>query len=215
MEGATDNTVGAPPVDEVQDRLLRIDLAARKAFDAFYFEQNNRSRSGVGKMYEEHRNWKSFLSIGRICVDNKWDPSSYVSEVFRTMAANGGIVLPGNLTTPAAIDHYKKEQARAATLAEDAWNSAERVVTELILNGRTEKQVLENPMLPLPSWFRVVYPEVLDQDILARYGNRAYAEMMAGQDVLNFARVKNSRTVDTLLSIWKDQPPETNRPSQC
>jgi hypothetical protein len=217
VEGAPNDSVGTPPLTDlaIQDKLLRIDLAARKAFDSFYFEQHNMSRSGIGKMYEEHRNWKSFLAIGKICDEHGWDPGDYVSTVFRSVAANGGIVLPGNLTTSSAIAHYAKEKQRTITDPEDAWNASERVVTELILNGRTEKQVLANPMISLPAWFRVVYPEELDKDLFERYGERARSELFAGQEVLEFARVKNSRTVETLLSIWGDQPTDNQQPSQC
>lgn len=211
MEGASDNSYGAPSLADKmllqQDLQLRIESAARKAFDSFFFEKNNQSRSGVGCMYEEHRNWKSFLEIGRICVTNGFDPSDYVSTIYRTMAANGGIVLPSNITNATAVAFYKKEKSRQAYKPEEMWNSNERIVAELVADGRSEKQVLMNPMLSLAAWFRVLYPEQADDDIIKTYGKRAIEELESGQELMDFAMVKNSRTVDHLLSTR-----ETDRP---
>lgn len=178
-----------------------IESAARKAFDAFYFEKDNQGRSGVGKMYESNRNWKSFLAIGRMCVDKGWDAGAYVESTYRCMAANGGIVLPCNLATQAAAEFYSKEQYRQSGKPEEIWNHVEMLIAGCVVEGATEKQVLINPMISIPAWVRVLYPEELDDDIVSIYGDRAMSEISAGQGVLEFARVKNRRSLERLISI--------------
>lgn len=204
MAAASGYTTGTPAVDEavrsIQDSAIRIDRLARTAFDCFYYELNNMSRSGVGKTYENNRNWKQFLEIGRTCDANSWDPTDYVTTVFRTVASNGGFVLPSNLTTQSAKEYYRREKARGSYSPQEAWTQAEMVVAELVTSGNTEKQVLGNPMISLPAWFRVIYPEAPDEELIKRYGKRARSEIESRQDLREFATLKNHRAVDVLMA---------------
>jgi hypothetical protein len=205
-------SAGAPAVDASviasQDSAIRIDRLAREAFDCFYYEMNNMSRNGTANQYENNRNWKQFIEIARTCDKNNWDPSDYVTVVFRSVASNGGFVLPCNLTTAAAKAYYKREKDRGAYSPQESWTQAEMVVAELVTSGCTEKQVLGNPMISLPAWFRVTYPEGVDNDLISRYGQRAKSEL-ARHDVLEFATLKNRRAVETVLGE------QTNNQQPC
>ena len=187
--------------------------AARKAFEAYYGARASAYGSTQERMYEENRNWPSFLEIGKVCLSHGWDPAEYASEVFSSLSSCGGLVLPSNLVTKAAVAYFDKRKRDSGFDPKEVWNVAESTVTELVVDGPTEKQVLMNPMLMLPAWFRVFYPEELDSDIVAVYGSTARDEMTP--EIVAFVGAKNKRSLDTFLGLWQSSKPPTAEDQPC
>lgn len=157
-------------------------------------------------MYEENPNWGSFVDIGRTCLERGWSPSEYVETVFSAMAANGGLVLPSNVAAKSSAAYFEKRKKAAELPPEELWNASERTVTELVVDGATEKQALMNPMLSMPAWFRVFYPEELDSDIVATYGDAAKSELTS--ELESFIATKNRPALDTFLGLWQAKRPQ-------
>jgi hypothetical protein len=187
-----------------------VERAAEAAFDTYYKARASAYGSGVGKMYDENENWPSFLAIGKTCLDRGWSPAEYVNDVFASLATNGGLVLPANLTTKSAVSYFENRLKGCELPPEELWAASERTVTELVVDGATEKQVLMNPMLSLPAWFRIFYPEELDSDLVATYGERAKSELT--KELEDFIASKNQSSLDTFNGLWQSpgsQPPNT------
>lgn len=125
------------------------------------------------------------------------------------MAVNGGLVLPSNLATKTAMQAFEKRKKSETLPPEDLWTESERVVTELVVKGATEKQVLSNPMLSFPAWFRIFYPEELDSDLVATFGTRAKSELT--NELEDFIRSKNAPALDMFLGLWQDSRTQTTQ----
>lgn len=202
--GCTDGSVRTPVLDEQE-----AENAARLAFDAYFAARADAYGSNVGRLYEDNRDWHLFVEIGKTCLSNGWSPSEYVSKTFKEMAVNGGLVLPSNLATKTAMQAFEKRKKSETLPPEDLWTESERVVTELVVKGATEKQVLSNPMLSFPAWFRIFYPEELDSDLVATFGTRAKSELT--NELEDFIRSKNAPALDMFLGLWQDSRTQTTQ----
>ena len=129
------------------------------------------------------------------------------------MAANGGVVLPSNIAAKTSATYFEKKKKNSELPPEELWNAAERTVTELVVDGATEKQVLMNPMLSIPAWFRVFYPEELDSDIVATYGERAKSEITS--DLEDFLASRNKPALDTFMGLWQAKQPQSTPSMPC
>ncbi len=185
-----------------------VEDAARLAFDAYCAARSAAYGASVGRMYEENGSWPSFVEIGRACVEAGWSPSEYVDALFSELSSNGGVVLPANLATRSARGFFERRKKGQELPYASLWAAAERTVTDLVLGGATEKQALMNPMISMPAWFRVFYPEDLDPDIVATFGERAKSELSSTLE--EFIATKNKNALDTFKGLWQTADPHSD-----
>lgn len=69
------------------------------------------------------------------------------------------------------------EGCDAARRAENEYKRCVELLIQREMDGGDEKPLLMSPATSFPAWFRVVYPERLDLDILDTWGDTAKREL--------------------------------------
>lgn len=154
---------------------------AEAAWDA-YFEEAS-ARYGVippSNAYASHESWPHFLQVSLLCVSKGWSPDDYVRKAM-DFAGKHGRLFPADLHLSKFVHAYAarmdNENTDAAKRSENEYKRCVELLIQREMDGGDEKPLLLSPVTAFPAWFRVVYPERLDLDILNAWGDTAKREL--------------------------------------
>ena len=158
---------------------------AEAAWDAYYEEAAARYGAEVpANAYQSHESWPHFLQVALLCASRGWNPDDYVRKAV-DFAGRYGRLFPADLHTRKYVNAYAARMESEYPDADPVKRSKgeyKRCVELLIQRemdggGNDEKPLLMSPATSFPAWFRVVYPERLDIDILNTWGDTAKREL--------------------------------------
>lgn len=166
---------------------------AMRAFDAYYGAR--RALFGAdwpAKRYAEHRSWKAFLKIAAKCAEAKppRDVERYVAVVLEHMPKNGDAVTPNDMLSPRAERLWDEHKADAKVDAAGKWAYFAGLAIQMqAATGQSDEAILGTALnAQFPAWFRVLYPEALDDGIVKTWGEEALADLRADRDLVRFLR---------------------------
>ena len=151
---------------------------AEMAFESYYTLANAR----FGYACPEHRLddspfRKEFWKIAKLCLEQGWDVVDFVTKGFCGPLSARGMpsvcsLLRGSYTRfYSALPHSSARDDVDEELARCKFWVMNREV-----EGHDERPLLMAASSPLPAWFRVVYPERFDEEIVEAWGEAAKAE---------------------------------------
>ena len=179
----TVQTVQADPQQQFAD--------AMRAFDAYY--GTRRAVFGIdwpNRRYAEHRSWKAFLKAARRCSDNGVDVERFIEVVLGHMPKNGDAVTPNDLVSAKAWKLWDEHKNDARVDAAGRWAYFTGLVIQMqVSSGQSDEAILGTALnAQFPAWFRVLYPEALDDRIVGSWGEEALADLRADRDLVRFLR---------------------------
>jgi len=130
--------------------------------------------------YASHESWPHFLQVALLCASKGWNPDDYVRKAI-DFAGKHGRLFPSDLPMAKFIRAYAarmdSEGGDAAKRSENEYKRCVELLIQREMDGGDEKPLLLSPATLFPAWFRVVYPEKLDIDILDTWGDTAKREL--------------------------------------
>ena len=154
---------------------------AEAAWDAYFEEASARYRViPPANAYASHESWPHFLQVALLCASKGWDPGDYVRKAV-DFAGRHGRLFPSDLPTLKFIRSYAARMESDVTAsfkrAEGEYKRCVELLIQREMDGGDEKPLLMSPATSFPAWFRVVYPEKLDLDIINTWGDTAKREL--------------------------------------
>ena len=185
------------PVDEAQ---IKADM--HTAFDVYFqVRQELTGRKPDKTPVEHHQNKKSFIAMGTICRERGWKLDSYIRHTFGFVDSNAIAMRPSELVKPEIIKRYSVLLLTDIPGFEPDSEYEALAAQVLVYAGRrktTATAVLEAPMTPFPSWFRVIYADSPSQKIMDRYSSEAYDEIKEDVRIYAVAEQKGPRAFAAL-----------------
>ena len=192
----------------MQSAVAAVDMAARNAFDRFF---QTLWMNGVAtrprQVYHMHRQWKSFMRIGKLCVDNGWPVGDFVEKAIDMLTDGHTLVLPQDLLRASVVDRYRERRAALVSPSE-MWDAAEKSVLAGLAAGHTEHDILLHSWSGLPAWIRIAYPESLQDDILEAWGPIAKDEMGETPEIDRFVRTMAPANHARVMALEDPEPGE-------
>lgn len=181
-------------------------VAALVTFDEFYNELGRKySEPWPRRQYGQHANWKAFLRVGTLCVERGWDPGEFVQNALQMITKRHKYITAKDLLAPAVVDHFAKFWKTKYLLGNprDEWiYLTQQLLGWMETTGATETAVLRSPFTPFPSWFRLVYPEQLDEVILGVFGADARKELVRDARLRGLLREVTPSSMKRLEQLW-------------
>jgi hypothetical protein len=150
-------------------------------------------------------NWhKTFWPTAELCYDKQWDPQDYVINILERLTINRIYIKPACLRDPERQDQYQKQLIKTTVDydIDSEWHSLIEELLSYMADGSSENSVLLSPMTPFPAWFRLVYPERLDEQVFGLYGAAGRKEFAANRRLRDFVRKESSKTFTQLEERW-------------
>lgn len=120
------------------------------------------------------------MQLAVLCIARGWDVVDYVRSVLGR--PHSRVVLAHDIVShPNVVWYTAKKSAKTECNAEAEYRRCVELVIQQELDGIDEKPILLSPSTGLPAWFRVVYPERPDIEIIDLWGDAAKAEFDAAQ----------------------------------
>lgn len=180
---------------------------AQNIFDAYYGCLKERfGMKWPRHIYAANAHWNTcFWKLGTLCYNEQWDPDQYVKSVLDQLYKNHHYITPVDLLRESVIKRFRIEmsrgQARYDPLGE--WEYLSNSLLTHIRDMRsTEIAILLSPMTPFPSWFRLVYPEKLNELIFEWWGESGRKEFLEDKRLRTFVRKVAPKTFAQLESRW-------------
>jgi len=117
---------------------------------------------------------------------------------------NRAMITPGDLCTANIVAGYRNE-IKAATLVklDVCWHQmAGEVVSFIAETGADELSVLQSTFTGFPAWFRVLYPERLNDQIFDTWGDAAYDDFLRNAKLRDFARATANKVFVKCEERW-------------
>lgn len=179
---------------------------AMQAFDSFFNSMNRRfGEPWPRRQYANHTNWGAFVRIGQMCAAENWPPEDFVEGALDQLHKRHRYITAKDLLVPAVVQRARTEWLMRNTLHDpgDEWRClVQSLLTYMRLNDVDEIAVLTCPLTPFPAWFRLVYPEQLDDRILKYYGESGRNELARDRRLRAFIRTVAPKAVDALAAVW-------------
>lgn len=176
-------------------------LMAMDAFDTYYNIMRSR---GIcpwpARTYGNNRYWKNFYTIGKICKENGWIPSDYVKLALDLLRKEYRYITPKDLIRDNIINNYKNRINESLSVRDPSfdWNYFIEELLSFIGPDNTEESILLSPMTGFPAWFRVVYPEMFNEEIFNLYGDEAIKEIKSNKRLLKFLKEQVPKRIEEL-----------------
>jgi hypothetical protein len=188
-------------IEQLQDKVAVVDKLARNAFNTFHDKML--ALYGIAwpiQTYAANRFWKRFIELGEILYENKWDPEEYVDYVISNLTKNHISLTPKDLLNKNAIESFRLKSDDSIDPIQE-WNYC---ITQLLQYEKTstELKILDSPVTPFPAWFRVIYPEVLDKELLENWGKVACLEITKNHKLRKFLAQKVPKRIEELSNLW-------------
>ena len=164
---------------------------AMRAFDAYY--GTRRTAHGVDwprKRYAEHRSWKVFLKVADKCAKAGCDVERFVATVVERFPKNSDALTPHDLLTARAQQIWNEHGRDRKVDAAGKWGYFVRLVIGIQgATGQSDDAILATALnAQFPAWFRVLYPEQMPDEIVAKWGEEALEDLRADRDLVRFLR---------------------------
>lgn len=172
---------------------------AQLAFDTFYDEMCARFKSSRPyKLYEENRNWPIFLELALICSARGWNPADYVRKAIDSMHKTARCLVPADLLKSINKNSYNAEDS---IRVDEEYKKCVELVIQMEIDGSDESDILLSPTLPLPAWFRVLYPEKINMEVINVWGDLARKELSSSPSHIEFIKNIDSAKWDKLKKV--------------
>ena len=181
---------------------------AQAVFVAFYrgLEERCGKKPPRHSQFESDRSYKEFYQAGRRCVAEQWDPDSYVNAVLDVLRKRHKYIIPKDLNNDQVVGYVRTRMYKGDTTynVRAEWDYCVRQLLSCIdpANGVTETAILINPFMPFPIWFRLLYPENVDDKMFELYGAAGRREFLASKRLRQFAREVAGKTFAKLEARW-------------
>ena len=164
---------------------------AMRAFDAYY--GTRRSVLGLdwpAKRYADHRSWKAFLKLAEKCDKAGRDVEKFVTTVLEHMPKNGNEVVPNDLVGKRAEALWEAHKNDDRVDAGKKWAYLVQQVIQIQgVTGQTDEAILLTSLnAQFPAWFRVLYPDNINNLIVEAWGEEALDELKEDRDLVRFLR---------------------------
>lgn len=180
-------------------------LKARQIYETFYHLLRQRSGTPSGVPVARQRSFeyfqKTFYEVAKMCHERGWDPATYTRHVLDSIHKSQRYITPKDLLAHQVIQQYELMERSNHNI----YNPAvmfDLQVGELLnymqSNGVSEATVLRSAMLPFEAWFRVLYPERIDDFTMDIFGRSARQELAESRELRTFARQRFPRTFEEL-----------------
>ena len=181
---------------------------AQLAFDAFYDELQARFKVAPPvRQYGENRNWPIFLQLATICAARGWNPADYVRKTMDGCGRIAKSLLPSDLLRARALAAYKGDAV--ASSAEEEYRDCVELIIQREMDGEDEKPLLLSPLTAFPAWFRVVYPEQIDMEIVGIWGEVAKRELSSSPERIALLKKLDPEKWEKLRKVlWICASPE-------
>jgi hypothetical protein len=181
-------------------------VLAMQAFDVFHtFMRDNFREPWPTATYEKNRFWKTgFMAIARLCFMEKWDVDEFIRSTLPLVHKNHNYVVPSHLVADNVLTQYRENLNGSGpdhikNTPDATWTMLVSAVIDYITTAHSsEREVLLSPVTPFPAWFRLVYPEQMDPDILKWYGTEGCQEIENNTGLLRFLRQQTPRAIRVL-----------------
>lgn len=194
---------GIPGVDGMEAHLAG--LQAFETFDQCYELKFGEHWPHGRRKYTDNRFWPRFRQVGELCVSKQWAPDDYVMNVMDMLRKNHIYITPKDLLHPKVVERYGEEHD-AGILTSNPLGDWEYLTDTLLRaigsTGAAEVRLLWSPMMPFPAWFRVVYPEHCDNEILDLYGDSARKELAHSKRLRALVRRVAPGHLEALEQRW-------------
>lgn len=173
---------------------------AMRAFDAYY--GTRRRVFGVdwpAKRYAEHRAWRVFMKVAALCAKEGRDVERFVTVVLEHSPKNSDAVVPNDLIGKHAEQLWAQHRNAKTVTAQDKWAYHVRILLQVQdATGQSDEAILTSSFNSFPAWFRVFYPDTLDDNIVSKWGEEALAELKGDRDTVRFLRAAMPAKVEEL-----------------
>lgn len=186
---------------------MRVTAAAMQAFDQY--------NSQMLRLYGQHyphqkyqdntRQWKACMEIGKLCVDEEWDVVTFITETMRLMRHNRTLMHPRKLLHPNVVGLFRRDNAQGVILSspQNTWAYLVQDLKETVKDtGATVEGLLFSPLMSYPEWFRVVYPEQVEERTYEFYGAAARQQLAEHKALRAFIRKAVPGRLEALERRW-------------
>jgi hypothetical protein len=174
---------------------------AMRAFDAYYGARHaSRGVDWPKKRYSEHRSWKVFMKVADRCAKAGRDVERFVSTVVERSPKNSDVLSPNDLLTSRAEKLWDEHQNDRKADAAGKWAYFVRLVIQIQgATGQSDEAILLTALnAQFPAWFRIIYPESINDAIVAAWGEEALADLRADRDLVRFLRAAMAGKMEAL-----------------
>jgi len=184
-------------------------MNALAAYDRYYSCMQERyrkawSRRTLQTALKADRN--AFLDIGQLTAHQGWDPEHFIESTLALIHLNHTYLTPSSLLNKQTVEAYrqKAETGDSNYTPEGDWIYYSTMLVRALdpRQGSTEHSTLMCPMNPFPAWFRLLYPETLNDEIFQMYGTEARDELKCSSRLRGFVRLKTPRVLAGLEEHW-------------
>jgi len=153
------------------------------AFNAYYDNMqskfNLRLRRGE---FWTNRFYKRFVEIGRMCLESDMDVSEYMDQAIGFIGKERVYITPKDFLRPKVIAAYRERHRQKGDMCVQDWLSNMELMTQIECDTiprihSCREEILDEPQLLFPAWFRVAYAGKVDERLFAHYGQAAWIEM--------------------------------------
>lgn len=157
-----------------------------------------------------HENMDDWRKVAEIVIDIDADPVSFIKAQFEAVSGARKLRLrPRDMwdskTRVVDVYHLRYKQLSPVnyrTMYAHLYAELKRAVK---VRNRSRKEVLSDPYLSIPSWFRVALSS-LDKDIINIYGDTAVYEYRTQKGLRNFIKECSHAELRS-FSEWAEQYP--------
>ena len=183
-------------MDRAESAAIR-GVHAGLAFDAFHgYLHDHYGMAWPRHSYRQDKFWRGYEAIADLCVRNKWDVTDFVRQSFQYVRRTHYSITPWDIVNVAR--RYGGWDPRIE------WEGLQSAVMEYERGGYSEEDILMNPFLEFPAWFRCLYPEEPSDKLFDTWGCLARCELYDSVRLREFARSVAPETFDRLEGMECD-----------
>jgi len=176
------------------NQISQIDQVGYSGWNTFYDQTQRWFNHDRGRgVYWSHKYIKAFREIAAHCMENGINIVDYITRSFEVVEKNHQYIVPRDFAGADAFERYRMHRNRFGSRPEEAWKRQVLDLVDLdcrLIPGKFENEIsiLTVAIMPFEAWFRVLYPEIMDEYILEMYGQAAHKELNADRALLSYLR---------------------------
>ena len=202
---AADKEAGVIP-GTPDDTCYRYALAAYDRYHTAMQERYGKQLSQRTLHTAQAADRNAFFDIGQLTGHMGWDPEHFVETALSLVQLNHTYLTPASLLNKQVVEAYRQKAEMGGNnyTPESDWVYFATMLVRRLdpSQGSTEHSVLMCPMNPFPAWFRLLYPETLNDEVFQMYGTEARNELKRNMRLRVFARKKAPRVLAQLEDHW-------------
>lgn len=148
----------------------------------------------------KHR--RTFEKIAQWCISNHVDPKEFITGAMPIVKAASATILPRDFAQESIFRQFlRAKSGHVVGNPEEYWAGQKRLLRQFRwLNPKftDDMQVLQLLGMPFTAWFRVMYPQPPNPDLLHDYGQPAWGELRNDRRLRDFLRSKRPVTMHEL-----------------